>query len=196
MHFVISKRVVRENSFLNFHVFGFDYLCVGKVNEWITKKLYFYLGDGSVPVVNPHDHRYSFRQTVLHGECTNFLYEESQNESIPEYSRYFYRTPLNGGNGFEFDRKVRLRCTSQENYYKGDSWTELYNEIHTIKCKSGTIMLQEPTPDVIREAPTKFYTLEDAPPESHPNMYRKPTDAEIFVLLNMLSDAGHSFEMV
>ena len=61
-------------SFKDFHTKGFDYLCLKRTPH--TIKLYILDGDASkLPgVVNPHDHRYAFRTTVLCGEMVDYRF--------------------------------------------------------------------------------------------------------------------------
>lgn len=64
----IPMDYVIANSFKDYHVKGFDYICLQR-SPRETVKLYFFDGDVSkMPeVVNPHDHRYDFDTVCLSG---------------------------------------------------------------------------------------------------------------------------------
>lgn len=110
-----------EHSFKNFHVKGFDYLCVKRTPEH-TRKVYFFEGNVSqLPeVVNPHDHRYDFRTTVLTGHMSNSHYVPHSGGQT--YYEHEWRTPLNGGDGFTFKKETRLTETQRHFYRRGDQY--------------------------------------------------------------------------
>ena len=99
--------VVLPNSYRNFHVQGFDYLCLRRKDNY-TLKVYTFDGDvtQAPEVVNPHDHRYAFRTTVLNGALLDYRYTLDPRGKV--FNAFDYRTPLNGGDGFTFRGEERL----------------------------------------------------------------------------------------
>lgn len=65
------------SSYSNFHVKGFDYLCIKRTPEH-TVKIYFFEGDlAQLPeLVVPHDRRYDFYSAVVAGEATDIKYDD------------------------------------------------------------------------------------------------------------------------
>lgn len=165
-----------EHSFRNFHVKGFDYLCVKRTLEH-TRKIYFFDGNVSqLPeVVNPHDHRYHFRSTVLTGVMSNSTYMPDE-EHGEVYNEFEWRTPLNGGDGFTFKREQRL-FEHQRTFYKpGWSYHMRAQDFHTIRMHAeGTVIVLDQYEDVVPiGTPTRTFMKERQPP-SLDGLYEKFT---------------------
>jgi hypothetical protein len=134
---------ILANSYRDFHVKGFDYICLYRTPT-LTQKLYTFMDDAadSAEVVAPHDHRYDFDTEVLAGTVTNHTY-------IPDartgrvMARWNFETPLNGGTGFSFAGYTRLRKFDQWAYGKGERYYMLAEELHTITVKADTVLLLE-----------------------------------------------------
>lgn len=191
-HFVIDMQTALEHSFRNFHAKGLDYLCLRRTPE-LTEKLYFLDGaacDGDAVV--PHDHRYDFTQTVLRGRCTNLLFEERAGGDV--WHRFRYETPLNGGSGFASDGLARVAVKSAVDYHASEFWFERSEEIHTIRCKPGTILHQRQYQDRVETA-TRAYSKASSIP-SLDGLYDHMTDAHVFECVRLLVAAGHNVEIV
>ena len=145
------------NSFRNFHTKGFDYLCISRTPE-LTRKVYFFEGDlADLPeLVIPHDHRYPFVTTVLagavrnkrfyrHGEGHPAFWSESS-DWAQRFDRFVYRTPLNGGDGFEWVGEEYLAMwPNTHSATRHDHWRSEADEVHTldVRCEGTVIMLEQ-----------------------------------------------------
>lgn len=162
---------VLENSYRDFHVKGFDYLCLKRSPDE-TIKVYFFDGDvsRSPEVVIPHDHRYAFQSDILSGRCVNRKYVRAPIGSFASkvYERFDYLTPLNGGSGFTWREACALREFDNFEYRAGDGYRMGAEGIHTIQITAPETVLclhqfadvldvGTPTsawaPDGMREAP-------------------------------------------
>lgn len=175
--------VIAENSFRDFHVKGFDYLCLKRSPER-TVKVYFM---GSVDMahpelVSPHDHRYDFKTTVLAGELVNWRYHPRDPEPLwrrtgktQPYEMFDYLTPLNGGGGFEHVGLVNLYRHRPEHYQAGHWHTHRAHELHTIGVKRDTVLMLEQGPDVVAlDKPTRtFFPAGMCQGPSLDGLYRK-----------------------
>lgn len=148
-----------DNSYRNFHTTGFDYICLERSPQ-LTRKLYFLDGEASqLPeVVNPHDHRYAFRTTVLAGEMTDFRFELSDDGEV--FNAFDYRTPLNGGDGFTFRGEERLRKYMNVQMSKGESLFTAQDNLHTISMRSDqTVIMLEQYEDLVPlDVPTSCWS--------------------------------------
>lgn len=180
------------NSYRDFHVKGFDYICLERAPE-LTKKLYFFDGDVSkLPeVVSPHDHRYHFVTEVLAGASENVWFEEGAAGKC--YNRFRYDTPLNGGKGFVFDGVSHLREKERKRYSAQDeeSWYEMRaEELHTIRMvENETVLLLTQYEDVVPiGVPTSTFVLGDGAAPSLDGLYRRFTADEVIAKLKNFSD--------
>jgi len=175
-----------ENSFKNFHVKGFDYLCIHR-SEQLTIKVYMMDGDASkmTEVVNPHDHRYLFTTTVLAGEMIDHRYELSDDGDL--YNAFDYLTPLNGGNGFTFRGEERLKKTDSLILDENQDLMTLHFDLHTIGFKSDqtVIMLNQFRDTVPIDVPTSCWSPVGSPEPNNNNsgLYEKFTADEIIAKL-------------
>jgi hypothetical protein len=131
---------IAKNSFRNFHVKGFNYLCLSR-SLLRTEKVYFFPDDLAFQpeLVMPHNHRYDFITEVIAGSVRNKLYRPST--TGPRFDVFSYRTPLNGGNGFSWSHETSLDCFSSTMYQRGDIWESKHHEIHTLQVlERGTII--------------------------------------------------------
>jgi len=168
---------IAANSFQDFHVRGFDYLCLFR-SPALTVKAYFFDGDvANLPeVVMPHDHRYDFHTAVISGEVENRLYEEGVGGFV--YDRFDYLTPLNGGDGFEWSRETSLRMRSSILYRIGESYACDHDDVHTIQIRApGTILLLNQYADKVPVgSPTQAWRIAgDRSPPSLDGLYTPMT---------------------
>ncbi|MER9176199.1 hypothetical protein NKH72_21720 [Mesorhizobium sp. M0955] len=157
---------MQAHSFKNFHVKGFDYLCLKRTPEH-TRKVYFFDGNVSqLPeVVNPHDHRYNFATTVLAGVMSNSVYEVDE-EHGKVYNEFAWDTPLNGGAGFTWQKETRLLETQRFSYRPGHRYVMTADELHTIRIHAeGTVIVLDQYADLVPIGqPTRTFMQEKEPP--------------------------------
>lgn len=181
--------MVIANSFKDFHTKGFDYLCLKRTPEH-TKKVYFFDGEVSqLPeVVNPHDHRYMFRTTILRGVISNSHYVEVD-AGGEVYNEFEYRTPLNGGDGFTFKKETRLFETQRFFYRPLESYLMQAEEFHTIRMHApGTILILDQYQDTVPiEQPTRTFISERKAPNLD-GLYARFTRDEVIQRLDILEN--------
>ncbi|RWN60183.1 hypothetical protein [Mesorhizobium sp.] len=169
-----------EHSFCNFHVKGFDYLCVKRTPEH-TRKVYFFDGNVSqLPeVVNPHDHRYHFRTAILSGVMSNSIYK-SDNRHGEVYNEFEWRTPLNGGDGFTWRREARLFERHRFFYVPQETYVTDAKDFHTIRMHAeGTVIVLDQYEDMVPVGtPTRTFMKERQPP-SLDGLYEKFTPDQL-----------------
>ena len=165
-----------ENSYQNFHVKGFDYLCL-KRSPHLTEKVYFFDGDvAKLPeVVNPHDHRYNFETTVLAGEMSDISYrllnEERKKKPGPgvvmPYHQFNWYSPLNGGEGAVYVRDVFLYEIRHINLRPGNCLRTNATNIHTIRIHTDqcVIKLKQYSDIIPYDRPTRLFMNEKKPPD-------------------------------
>ncbi|NEI71056.1 hypothetical protein GR212_15865 [Rhizobium lusitanum] len=157
--------IMRENSYQNFHVKGFDYLCLFRSPAW-TRKVYFFNGDISkLPeIVNPHDHRYDFATTVIAGAISNSYYSEDPAGDL--YEEFEWRTPLLGGNGFEWKRETHLLEEQGFVLRRGESYRMNTDQLHTIRVHADQtiIVLDQWADKVPADVPTRTFMHTKSPP--------------------------------
>jgi hypothetical protein len=181
-----------ENSFRNFHAKGLDYLCLQR-SEILTVKAYFYDCDQarSPEVVCPHDHRYPFVTQIVAGESNHWRYVEMPEfVGLPKRHQCFkWRTPLLGGNGFEWSHEAALERVSHERYSAGEAYWCRAEEIHTIGITTpGTVLLLIQMADVVPIGePTHTYVMDgDKEPPSLSGLYDRMTPDHARALLARL----------
>lgn len=175
-----------ENSFKDYHVKGFDYICLSRTPE-LTRKVYFFDGitEELPEVVAPHDHRYAFFTHVLAGSVINFKYKPSDDEDAEVMQRFHYRTPLNGGNGFTWMAEQKMKMFSWSGYLRGaPPYNMGAHEIHTIRTKPNTILLLEQGRDDAVEHTTTWTRSKE--PINLSGLYNKFTADELIRRLNQL----------
>lgn len=180
------------NSFKDFHVKGFDYICLSRRPER-TDKLYFFNGDLSraPEVVFPHDHRYDFDTYVISGSVINTKYKlvRSSDPTSLRFEEFYYRTPLNGGSGFSWRSAAFLGHHSTIGYGSGESYPMAAQEFHTIKIHGpDTVLLLTQFEDVVPlDEPTRCFTRDREPP-SLSGLYSKFTADEVLERLRRVYD--------
>lgn len=177
-----------EFSLKDYHVRGFDYLCLHRSPN-MTIKVYLFDGDvaQAAEVVCPHDHRYDFRTICLAGQVTNFTFREDRFSSKAEtFRRYAYRTPLNGGSGFEEVGEGRLIRGAAAHYKAGEGYHMRAEGIHTIQVANDrtAIMLLQGPDKVAVDQPTTTFMKRDAPNLS--GLYSRFTEDEMRERLQIL----------
>lgn len=173
-----------EHSFKNFHVKGFDYLCIKRTPEH-TRKVYFFDGNVSqLPeVVNPHDHRYDFRTTILSGVMSNSVYRRDDVHG-KTYNRFEWKTPLLGGDGFHWKDEVKLFEEQRFFYRPKDAYTMGCEAIHTIRMhEEGTVIMLDQFEDRVPiDLPTTTFMMDKQPP-SLDGLYEKFTADQLLARL-------------
>lgn len=165
---------VIDTSFRDYHTKGFDYICLKRTPEH-TVKLYILDGDASkLPeVVNPHDHRYYFRTTVLAGTMRDFRFVKDQRGEV--FYAFDYRTPLNGGDGFTFRGEERLLKSDARTLRRNEVLHTAATDLHTIQMKGDqTVLLLEQFEDVVPDAaPTSCWSRAGEPIPDASGMYSR-----------------------
>lgn len=173
---------ILAHSFRDFHVKGFDYLCL-KRSEAETVKVYFFEGDvaAAPEVVIPHDHRYPFLTECLAGAVTNVEFVEimSAHGEAPSHERFEYLTPLNGGEGFKWRAPATVALLRTCNYRPGHAYSMRADQLHTITVRPDTVLRLTQLADVVPEGvPTRAYRPAGMrEPPSLDGLYR-PMDAD------------------
>lgn len=149
---MIDLEHILANSFRDFHVKGFDYLCL-KRSPTETVKVYFFDGDvaTSPEAVIPHDHRYHFETTCLAGSVVNHDFHPASPEkcAAAPYERFDYLTPLNGGDGFKWTGMVWLNRFQSARYEAGQRYSLRAEQIHTITVRPDTVLQLIQREDVV-----------------------------------------------
>ncbi|WP_316194415.1 hypothetical protein [Bradyrhizobium sp. SZCCHNRI3052] len=170
----LPKRIdvdqIVEHSFKDYHVKGFDYLCLQRSPEE-TVKLYFFDGDISkLPeVVAPHNHRYDFETYVAAGLSENIWFTRSAMRPEHQgtvFNWFEYRTPLNGGDGFTFAGEEELFEAKRGRFGVGDSYFMHAEDLHTIRIvQNETLLMLVQFEDIVPlDKPTWTYCESNAPP--------------------------------
>lgn len=185
----VSIDDVIANSFRDYHVKGFDYICLRRsLTE--TIKLYFFDGDVSkLPeVVNPHDHRYDFNTLCIAGEVENIWFRPSTDDG-EVFQAFEYRTPLNGGAGFEWAGEKRLEISNRLRRTAGACYGMWHEELHTIRMvQNETVLcLTQYRDRVPVDQPTMTYVRDREPP-SLSGLYSRFTADQIIYRLLKLKD--------
>lgn len=180
-----------DHSFKDFHVKGFDYICLRRQPE-LTEKFYFFSGDvRHLPeVVAPHNHRYDFCTDVITGGVTNYLFVDDE-EAGATYNEFDYMTPLNGGSGFTWRGERKLRQTSTRVYWPKQGYVLSADQLHTIRIiTDGTVLRLRQFEDVVPlTEPTQMFTMADKAPRLS-GLYSKFTADEVLKKLRLLSALG------
>ncbi len=148
-----------KRSFRNFHAVGLDYINLLFSRE-LTAKVYFIDRGRVTPtddgfLVNPHDHSYDFDTTVVAGSIINRVFTEDYAGSL--HHRFNFRSPLRGGDGFQFVGPVGLLHDDARRYWRGDEYHMSHSAVHTLEtCDEDAILFllqyrDEPKPF------TRFY---------------------------------------
>jgi hypothetical protein len=183
----VTMDEVIANSFRNYHVKGFDYICI-KRSPLETVKLYFFDGDVSkLPeVVAPHDHRYDFKTYVLAGGSQNMWFKECRQHEGEIFERFAYETPLNGGEGFMHVGQTRLKMESRGTYRPGQCYSMKYNELHTIRMvHNETVLCLIQKEDRVGDRPTLTFMRGSEPPNLN-GMYTKFSADQVMTRVNNL----------
>lgn len=191
----VHMETVVSNSFRDYHVRGFDYICI-KRSAVETVKLYFFDGDVSkIPeVVNPHDHRYDFKTTVIAGKSQNVWFSEASVSQAAKdvgtvFNRFAYETPLLGGEGFTWVGETRLVETQRKSFKPGHHYSMNYREVHTIRMmENETVLCLVQFEDrVARNTPTLTFTREEEAP-SLTGLYKMFSPDQILARLSNLTN--------
>lgn len=172
-----------KHSYKDFHVRGLSYVCIQRSPEY-TVKLYTFQGDAvkSHEVVNPHDHRYRFRTSVLAGTLVNYTFTPDRYGDV--FDAYDYMTPLNGGYGFLPRGPERLARDTGHVLKAGHRLTSPVGAIHTIQATTDTIIqLEQWADEVPLDKPTSCWVASGSPQPTTDGLYSKFTANEIVKLL-------------
>jgi hypothetical protein len=194
--FVVNMEQAIANSFKDYHVKGFDYICLSRDPDF-TLKLYFFDGDVSkLPeVVNPHDHRYDFATYCVTGAVENIWFAEDPAGKV--YQTFDYMTPLNGGAGFTWRGETRLIEKQRALRPGGQSYWMDHNELHTIRMAQNetVLMLTQFEDNVPLDQPTRTFTLDKEPP-SLSGLYSRFTADDIRSKLTRLAERVPYFKPI
>lgn len=166
----LDMESVLENSYKDYHVKGFDYLCLHRSPE-LTLKAYFFEGDvqNASEVVNPHNHRYDFHTTCLSGAVENRWYRSYPLDPrrAQRYNMFEWRTPLNGGDGFTLSGEITMQNYRAVQCARGEGYDMAADELHTIQIlKPDTVLLLVQYEDVVPiNHPTLTFTQSTQPPD-------------------------------
>ncbi|OHT91294.1 hypothetical protein BKG70_00745 [Mycobacteroides chelonae] len=176
----LDMESVLEHSYKDYHVKGFDYLCLHR-SEGLTLKAYFFEGDvqNASEVVNPHNHRYDFHTTCLSGAVENRWYRSypfgfNRDTRPQRYNMFEWRTPLNGGDGFTLTGEITLQNHRSMQCSRGEGYEMAADELHTIQIlEPDTVLLLVQHEDVVPvNQPTLTFTQSVEPPDL-PGLYNK-----------------------
>lgn len=188
-----KRKEAMDNSFHNFHAKGLDYICLFRSEEY-TVKIYILDGDASkLPeVVNPHDHRYTFRTTVLSGSMIDHHLVRGGSKGLV-YNAFDYLTPLNGGNGFTFRGEERITKIGSLILFPGDKLESAGNKIHTIQMQSDQtiIKLEQFADHIPLDIPTSTWFSTDTKTVSLDGLYDKFTEESFIQRLHTIKGASH-----
>lgn len=178
---------VRENSYKDFHVKGFDYICLGRSDE-LTVKIYFFNGDVSKApeVVNPHDHRYRFTTFVLAGSIIDYRYSKDSAGDV--YQAFDYMTPLNGGDGFTYRGDERLLRIQNTPLTKGAVLSTGHKDLHTIRIleEGSVIMLMQHADQVPLDMPTSCFVRKGNPKPDTAGLYNRFSEDEVLAYMHRI----------
>ncbi|WP_315768551.1 MULTISPECIES: hypothetical protein [unclassified Bradyrhizobium] len=201
----LPKRIdvdqIVEHSFKDYHVKGFDYLCLQRSPEE-TVKLYFFDGDISkLPeVVAPHNHRYDFETYVAAGLSENVWFTRSATRPEHQgqiFNWFEYRTKLNGGNGFTFAGEEELFEAKRGRFGTGESYFMHAEDLHTIRIvQNETLLVLVQFEDIVPlDKPTWTYCRGTAP--SLDGLYTKFTADEVISRLRKFEErTGIAFSSI
>jgi hypothetical protein len=160
---------IQADSYTNFHAKGVDYVCLER-SPGTSLRVYFF--DGVAPgvdVVFPHNHRYRFSSLCLAGGLSDREYTETPipGHKSEEHQKFAWRTPLNGGDGFDWIESAPL-WTYRYSWHEAEvypcPWYTTPNKIHTISVqRSDTVLLIRQHESVVpRGLPTVTYVPGDS----------------------------------
>ncbi len=181
----IAVEEIIANSFKDYHVRGFDYICLRRTPSE-TVKLYFFDGDVSkLPeVVNPHDHRFDFSTLCVAGKVENIWYREYPSGEI--FNRFAYDTPLLGGIGFTWVGATALGVHARRIRSAGQRYFMTFREVHTIRMvENETVLCLIQFEDRVADRPTMTFTRDREPP-SLSGLYGRFTPDEVLARLARL----------
>jgi hypothetical protein len=171
----LTPEEVQQDSFLNYHAIGFNYLCLLR-SPRLTVKMYFATKDlrpcgNEDYVVNPHDHSYNFHTLCLTGSVDNI------NFHVTDTPAGYYHAFRFDSDQKRFAREGRATLHGHRDTYKaGDSYYLEHDVVHTISAQPGTSLLLIQYEKQLK-GPTRFFSYEDNPP-SLKNLYVRPSLTE------------------
>lgn len=169
-----------ENSVLNHHVAGMDYLCLHRADK-LTVKLYFINPEriAAMPgdfLVTPHTHRYAFESTVLSGSLVHELFDEDRGMTY-EISTYEPETKTRVRRG-----ERNLWPKSAETYGVGGTYWVSTEDIHTLLVPAAPVLLG--LVQFADTAKTSTVYVRQGSEMKYPES-RKPTSLEVIALRNL-----------
>lgn len=169
-----------ENSVLNHHVAGMDYLCLHRSDK-LTVKLYFINPERIAArpgefLVTPHTHRYSFESTVLSGKLIHDLFHEYEGRT---FERFTYEP--------ETRTRIARGCCdfglrSAGIYEAGGSYWVSTEDIHTLLVPAAPVLLG--LVQFADTAKTSTVYVRQGSEMKYPES-RKPTSLEVIALRNL-----------
>lgn len=92
--------------------------------------------------VQLHTHRYPIKLTTLSGQFRHHVASLYCDSNFPRISRFTYKSPLNGGNGLNYEEDVNIAIDD----YIIPIGTVIHmdeNDIHTVSCSKGSMWIVE-----------------------------------------------------
>lgn len=183
---------IQENSFKNFHCKGLHYLCIER-DPQVTKKVYFFEGDvAALPeVVSPHNHRYNFNTVVRSGKMIDRRYAVG-GDSAESFDLFNWRTPLNGGKGFEWESEIMLSVSETATLFPGSgTYPTEFSDIHTIQiiAPETVIEITQFHDEMPITHPSQTFIKGKQPPALN-GLYEKFTMDEVIARLSQAREMG------
>lgn len=189
---------VLANSYRDFHVKGFDYICLRR-SPRETIKLYFFDGDvAKLPeVVNPHDHRYDFDTLCIAGGVENVIYAPTCDPLKGKpFERFHYMTPLNGGDGFRWAGTERLIEARRTIYRPMQIYWMPFKGIHTIRmAEPETVIALRQFDDMVPASIATTTWSRDREPPDLAGLYRRFTADEVRDRLRVLANLAPRIQL-
>lgn len=182
---------IQANSFKNFHVKNFHYICLKVWPSGARDKLYFFDDDFdlSKQVVSPHNHLYRFETRVLKGAMVDTRYKIA--EYGEDFRAYEYYTPLSKGKGFQdTGQNCKLLIENQKALKQGNKLETDETVIHSIQImEEGTVLklFQHPHTRELGDYTHTYFNHENKAPEHFDGLYEKFTEFELIALLRKYS---------
>ena len=134
-----------DNSFVNYHVPGVDYLCLLRTPSR-TLKVYDIVADRVEPneegfLATPHDHAYRFTTTVLDGRIANKCFEVKEADKFDRVwvgDKYVAWKRFNGAQDSHHEclGVASLSLEAEYAYLPGERYIVLPDETHTLSWDS------------------------------------------------------------
>lgn len=176
---------IADNSYLDFHAKGLQYICLKRDPLGETHKVYF-LPSNPAGIVNPHNHRYAFETELLAGRVVDQRYDIAKPGQ--PYLRRRWFTPLDGGEGFGLDgNPCQLQELPPDHFARpGSKWATSLGVIHTLRPLTESVIYLVQRPSI--RGSSAVYLPEGEPLPSLSGLYRKPSIDTVISLLRTIQE--------